>query len=65
LAFDINTIGQVVNISVVDSLPKRVFDKAAKQALKKWKYKAKLVDGKAVAQHNFSVQLDFNMSQKS
>ncbi len=65
LAFDINTIGQVVNISVVDSQPKRVFDKAAKQALKKWKYKAKSVDGKAVAQHNFTVQLDFKMSQPS
>ncbi len=65
LAFDINTIGQVVNISVVDSQPKRVFDKAAKQALKKWKYKAKSVDGKVVAQHNFTVQLDFKMSQPS
>jgi len=65
LAFDINTIGQVVNISVVDSQPKRVFDKAAKQALKKWQYKAKSVDRKAVAQHNFTVQLDFKMSQPS
>jgi len=65
LAFDINPIGQVVNISVVDSQPKRVFDKAARQALRKWKYKAKSVDGKAVAQQNFTVQLDFKMSQPS
>jgi protein TonB len=65
LAFDINTLGEVVNISVIDSQPKRTFDKAAKQALKKWKYKAKSIDGKAVAQHNFSVQLDFNMEQNS
>jgi len=65
LAFDINPIGQVVNISIVDSQPKRVFDKAAKQALKKWKYKAKSVDGKAVAQQNFTVQLDFTMGQPS
>ncbi len=65
LAFDINPIGQVVNISVVDSQPKRIFDKAAKQALRKWKYKAKSVDGKAVAQQNFTVQLDFKMSQSS
>ena len=65
LAFDINPIGQVVNISVIDSQPKRVFDKAAKQALRKWKYKAKSVDGKAVSQQNFTVQLDFNMSQSS
>jgi protein TonB len=65
LAFDINNLGEVVNISVIDSQPKRTFDKAAKQALKKWKYKAKSIDGKAVAQHNFSVQLDFNMEQNS
>lgn len=65
LAFDINAIGEVINIKIIDSQPKRVFDKAAKQALKKWKYRAKSVDGKLVEQHNFTVQLDFNMSQQS
>lgn len=65
LAFNINKVGEVINISVVDSQPKRVFDKAARQALKKWKYRAKTVEGIAVEQHNFSVQLDFKMSQES
>lgn len=65
LAFDINAIGEVTNIKVIDSQPKRVFDKAAKQALKKWKYRAKSQDGKAIAQHNFTVQLDFKMSQQT
>lgn len=65
LAFDINAIGEVTNIKIVDSEPKRVFDKAAKQALKKWKYRAKSQDGKAIAQHNFTVQLDFKMSQQT
>ena len=65
LAFDINKLGEVVNIRVVDSNPKRVFDKAAKQALKRWKYKAKSVNGTTVYQSNQSVQLDFNMTQNS
>ena len=64
LAFDISEIGQVINVKVVDSEPKRVFDKAAKQALRKWKYRAKSVDGKQVKQQNFTVQLDFNMEQQ-
>ena len=64
LAFDISEIGQVINVKVVDSEPKRVFDKAAKQALKKWKYRAKSIDGKQVKQQNFTVQLDFNMEQQ-
>ena len=63
LAFDISAIGEVINVKIVDSTPKRIFDKAAKQALKKWKYRAKSVEGVQVLQHNFTVQLDFNMSQ--
>jgi protein TonB len=63
LTFTINSMGGVVNISVLESEPKRIFDKAARQALKKWKYKAKKVDGTAVEQKNLSVQLDFNMSK--
>ncbi len=65
LAFDINTIGEVINIKIIDSQPKRIFDNAAKKALKKWKYRAKSVDGEQVEQHNFTVKLDFNMSEQT
>jgi len=65
LSFDINPIGEVINIQIIDAHPKRTFDKAAKQALRKWKYRAKSVEGKAVTQHNFTVQLDFTMSKTS
>jgi len=64
LVFDISEIGEVINVKVLDSEPKRVFDKAAKQALRKWKYRAKSIDGKQVQQKNFTVQLDFNMEQQ-
>jgi len=65
LAFDINKLGQVINISILDSYPKRTFDKAAKQALSKWKYKAKSINGETVYQTHQTVQLDFNMDQQT
>jgi protein TonB len=65
LAFDINEVGKVVNISVIDAQPKRIFNKAARQALRKWKYQAKSVDGQAVYQKDRTVQLDFSMEQQS
>lgn len=65
LRFDINEIGGVTNIEVIDAEPKRVFNKAARQALRKWKYRAKSEDGKTMVQKGLTVQLDFNMNQQS
>jgi len=61
LAFNINQLGEVFDVKVLDSKPKRMFDKAARQALKKWKYRAKTLNGKAIEQYNLTVQLDFKM----
>lgn len=64
LGFDISAIGEVINIKVVESEPKRIFDKAAKKALRKWKYRAKSKNGRALIQKGFTVQLDFKMNQQ-
>jgi len=64
LGFDISAIGQVINVKVLDSQPNKVFDKAAKQALRKWKYRAKSENGQPITQQGFTVQLDFKMDQK-
>ncbi|MGL1958343.1 MAG: TonB family protein [Colwellia sp.] len=61
LSFTINEIGGVEDVTVIDAKPKRVFDKEAKRALRKWKYKAKVVDGKPQRQPGLTVQLDFKM----
>mgnify|MGYP003629820018 FL=1 len=61
LSFTINEIGGVEDVDVIDADPKRVFDKEAKRALRKWKYKPKVVDGKAMKQPGLTVRLDFNM----
>ena len=63
LSFTINEVGGVDDIEVIEAEPKRVFDREARRALRKWKYKPKIVDGKAVKQTNMFVQLDFKLEQ--
>lgn len=50
LHFTINPDGSVRNVTVKNSKPKRIFDQAAVRAIKRWKFKPKMVGGKAVAQ---------------
>jgi len=61
LSFTINEIGGVEDVKVIDAKPKRVFDKEAKRALRKWKYKPKVVEGKPLRQPGLTVRLDFTM----
>ena len=61
LSFTINEIGGVEDVTVMEAQPKRIFDKEAKRALRKWKYKPKVVDGKPQRQVGLTVQLDFKM----
>ncbi|PCI63576.1 MAG: energy transducer TonB [Gammaproteobacteria bacterium] len=63
LSFSINEIGGVEDVKVIEAQPKRVFDKEAKRALRKWKYKPKVVDGKAQKQLGLQVRLDFTMDK--
>lgn len=63
LSFTINEIGGVEDVKVIKADPKRVFDKEARKALRKWKYKPKIVDGKAIKQPGLTVQLDFKLDQ--
>jgi periplasmic protein TonB len=50
LEFTISTTGSVVNPVVVSAQPPDVFDEAALQAIRKWKFKQKIVNGNAVEQ---------------
>lgn len=63
MRFSIDTSGAVINIEVIDSEPKRIFDRAARRALQRWKYQAKVVNGKAIEQHGLSVMLDFKLPE--
>ena len=63
LSFDVNKVGEVINVEVISSEPKRVFEKSAKRALSKWKYQAKVIEGEYVMQKDLSVQLDFQIDK--
>lgn len=63
LSFTINEVGGVEDVDVIEADPKRVFNREAKRALRKWKYKPKIVDGKPVKQPGMRVQLDFTLDK--
>ena len=61
LKFDISPAGTVGNIQILGSKPSRIFDRAAVRALRKWKYRPKMEDGKPIEQKNLKIQLDFTL----
>jgi len=61
MRFTIMEDGSVDNVEVIEAEPKRVFDKEAVRALKKWKYKPRIEEGKAIQQPGMKVRLDFNL----
>jgi protein TonB len=62
LSFSIDESGAVRNVNVTNSEPQRIFDRAAKRALQRWKYQAKKHNGIAVVQDRLSVMLIFKIS---
>jgi protein TonB len=64
LRFNIGADGRVTDVQVLAAEPRRVFDQEAMRALKNWKYQPKLENGRAVAQSDLEVQLDFRLDQQ-
>ncbi|WP_226911345.1 energy transducer TonB [Gallaecimonas mangrovi] len=63
LRFSINTAGLVDDIHVVDAYPRHLFDRAAIEALRKWRYKPQIKAGKPAPLTNQEVVLDFKLNQ--
>ncbi|MBE0368720.1 energy transducer TonB [Pseudoalteromonas sp. MMG013] len=63
LSFTINELGGVDDVKVIAAEPKRIFNREAIRALRKWKYRPKIVDGKPLVQPGLTVQLDFKLNQ--
>ncbi|MDJ0764141.1 MAG: TonB family protein [Myxococcota bacterium] len=61
LQFTISKMGSVKDAKVVKGQPPGVFEKAALRAIKKWKYKAKVVDGERVERPGIRVKLTFEL----
>jgi len=59
--FTIAPDGSPKDVEVVDAKPKRIFERSARKAIYKWKFRPKVVDGKAVEQHNMLYTLEFKL----
>ena len=62
LSYNIDKHGSVYDIAVLDASPKGIFDREARRALAKWRYKPAVTGGKAQAVPGVMVLLEFNLS---
>ncbi|UXI04266.1 energy transducer TonB [Photobacterium sp. TY1-4] len=63
LSFTIDPNGRPTDIQVLDAKPRRIFEREAVQALRRWKYQPKVVDGAAIAQVGQTIRLEFKLNQ--
>ncbi|MBH0035657.1 energy transducer TonB [Pseudoalteromonas sp. NZS71_1] len=63
LSFSISPTGEVIDPVVINAEPKRTFDREAIKAIKRWKYRPKVIEGVAQLQTGQTVQLDFKLQQ--
>ena len=63
MSFTIVEDGSTADVKVIEAEPKRVFNREAVRALKKWKYKPRVEEGKAMKQFGLTVRLDFNLDE--
>ena len=61
--FTINTNGATEDVQVVAEEPPGVFSRAAVKAVRKWKYKPQMIDGKVQARPNVRVMLKFEFEK--
>lgn len=59
--FDIQADGSPSNIKVIGAKPRRVFDKEARRAIRRWKFKPKVYNGQPVVQKNMRYKLEFKL----
>lgn len=63
LMFTINTNGATEDVRVVAEEPPGVFNRAAMKAVRKWKYKPQVIDGKVQPRPNVRVMLKFELEK--
>jgi len=62
--FGIGKGGKTRDVGVIDSKPAVVFDEAAVNAVRKWKYQPRVVHGQQVQRHGLTVRLVFKVPEK-
>ena len=63
LEFAINELGQAVDPQVVDADPKGTFDRAAVSAVKRWKYRPMIEDGKPAVRPGVRQMISFRIAK--
>jgi protein TonB len=63
LEFAINEIGQAMNPVVVESDPRGIFDRSAINAVKKWKYRPMIEDGKPAVRPGVRQLISFQIAK--
>ena len=58
--FTVSKTGATKDISIVEAVPAKIFNKAARRAISKWRYRPQVIDGKAIETKQ-SVRLDFKL----
>lgn len=61
LSFDVNEEGELVDLRVTDSKPRLVFDKAATQYIKKFKFQPPVLGGSAVYASDITMRMPFRL----
>ena len=62
--FAVTELGSVDAPRVVEAKPRGVFDRSALEAVRKWKYSPKIVDGKAARRERVQVRLDYRLGPR-
>ncbi|MDQ7050845.1 MAG: energy transducer TonB [Enterobacterales bacterium] len=60
--FTISPDGTPKNVELIDAKPRRIFERDARRAIYKWKFKPNVVDGKAVEQPNMIYTMQFTLA---
>ncbi|MBB6520495.1 energy transducer TonB [Pseudoteredinibacter isoporae] len=63
IRFDVTKIGNTENIRIIQSQPEGIFDKAATQAVAKYKYQPAMQGGEPVATKNVTERIRFNLEK--
>lgn len=61
--FTVQPDGSPKDVRIVDSKPRRLFDRAAMRAVYKWKFKPRIEDGVAIEQKNMRYTMEFKLEQ--
>ncbi|MCP1728428.1 protein TonB [Natronospira proteinivora] len=64
VSFTITPEGRVVNARVVDSQPRRMFDRSALRAVEQWRFQPRIVDGRPVERQATQI-IDFRLADQN